>query len=82
MAAYHWVYRFVHLQADCPESGSAPETYAHMSVGLPLPFYTLTEPHVMLSAVLCTTRWHIPRAKRLLHQYVGFKTSQTTKQSQ
>jgi len=28
MAAYRWVYDSRHLQADCPELGSAPEPYA------------------------------------------------------
>ena len=31
MAAYCWVYDSRHLQADCQEPGSAPETYARQS---------------------------------------------------
>ena len=31
MAAYHRVYDSHHLQADCQESGSAPEPYARLS---------------------------------------------------
>jgi len=38
MAAYRRVYDSHHLQADCPEPGSAPEPYA--LYGLPLPFST------------------------------------------
>jgi len=38
MAAYRRVYDSHHLQADCEEPGSAPEPYARIEYGLPLPF--------------------------------------------
>jgi len=39
MAAYRRVYDSRHLQADCQELGSAPESYArYIEYGLPLPF--------------------------------------------
>jgi len=40
MAAYRWVYDSRHLQADCQEPGSAPETLRSViEYGQPLPLY-------------------------------------------
>ena len=60
MAAYRRVYDSHHLQADCKETGSAPESYArYSSMGLPLPFlpvrcshFTLGNPKTHFSTLL------------------------------
>ena len=39
MAAYHPVYGFDHLQADCRGPGSAPELYAHFKYGTKFTIY-------------------------------------------
>jgi len=50
MAAYHRVYDFGHLPADCRGLGSAPELTLVLSMGLPLPLpYLVTTNFLIVS---------------------------------
>jgi len=66
MAAYRRVYDSHHLQADCKEPGSAPETYdSVIEYGLPLPFLMYYSEYVF------TCCWLIARRFVLSTFYLG-----------